>query len=80
MHPQACLQDDFAWRVKMTPHMILFPPFSHPRRKGGARRGMSDNEGMWEPSHKKGGLGEEGVLSYSLRLHSQTPPSEMGAN
>ena len=27
--------------------------------------GMSGNEGMWEPSHKKGGLGEEGVLSYS---------------
>ena len=27
MHPQACLQDDFAWRVKMTPHMILLLPF-----------------------------------------------------
>ena len=34
MHPQACLQDDFAWRVKMTPHMILFPPFLIQGEKG----------------------------------------------
>ena len=34
---------------------------------------------MWEPSHKKGGLGEEGLLSYSPR-HFVTPPSEMGAS
>ena len=27
MHPQACLQDDFAWRVNLPAHLILFPPF-----------------------------------------------------
>ena len=34
MHPQACLQDDFAWRVKMTPYLILFPPFLIQGEKG----------------------------------------------
>ena len=34
MHPQACLQDDFAWRVKMPALLILFPPFLIPEEKG----------------------------------------------
>ena len=34
MHPQARLQDDFAWRVKMTAHLILFPPFLIQGEKG----------------------------------------------
>ena len=34
MHPQARLQDDFAWRVKMTPFLILFPPFLIQGEKG----------------------------------------------
>ena len=27
MHPQARLQDDFAWRVNLQVHMILLLPF-----------------------------------------------------
>ena len=34
MHPQACLQDDFAWRVNLQAHMILFPPFLIQGEKG----------------------------------------------
>ena len=41
MHPQACLQDDFAWRVNLPAHLILFPPFLIPGEKGVPRRGMS---------------------------------------
>ena len=33
MHPQARLQDDFAWRVKMTPYMILLLTFLIPGEK-----------------------------------------------
>ena len=45
MHPQACLQDDFAWRVKMTPHMILLLPFLIPGEKLVPCRGMSGKRG-----------------------------------
>ena len=41
MHPQACLQDDFAWRVNLPAHLILFLPFLIPGEKGVPRRGMS---------------------------------------
>ena len=84
MHPQARLQDDFAWRVKMPAHLILLLTFLIPGEKvrsaSGRQiaptepagetvpcRGMSGNEGLWEPSHKKGSLGEKGLLSDSPR-------------
>ena len=79
MHPQACLQDDFAWRVKMTPHMILLLPFLILGEKEVPCRGMSGKEGLRDPSHKKGCLGEEGVLFNSPR-HFVTPPSGRGAD
>ena len=34
MHPQARLQDDFAWRVNLPAHLILFPPFLIQGEKG----------------------------------------------
>ena len=34
IHPQARLQDDFAWRVKLSTYMILFPPFLIQGEKG----------------------------------------------
>ena len=41
MHPQACLQDDFAWRVKMPAPMILLLTFLILGEKLVPRRGMS---------------------------------------
>ena len=45
MHPQACLQDDFAWRVKMIPYMILLLTFLIPGEKLVPCRGMSGKRG-----------------------------------
>ena len=72
-------RDGFAWRVKMTPYMILLLTFLIPGEKLVPCRGMSGNEGMWDPSHKKGCLGEEGLPPYSPR-HFVTPPSRRGAD
>ena len=66
MHPQACLQDDFAWRVNLPAHMILLLPFLILGEKEVSRRGMSGNEGLGGTLPQKGRLGEE---SCSL-----TPP------
>ena len=45
MHPQACLQDDFAWRVNLPAHLILFPSFLIQGEKMVPCRGMSGKRG-----------------------------------
>ena len=63
MHPQACLQDDFAWRVNMPAPMILLLPFLILGEKEVPRRGMSGKEGHRGHSPMKRSLGEKSCNS-----------------
>ena len=67
-------RDGFAWRVKMTPHMILLLPFLILGEKEVPRRGMSGNEGLGGTLPQKGCLGEEGCpFTPPVTLSRATP-------
>ena len=81
IHPQARLQDDFAWRVKMPALYDSFANFSHSRRKGSALpRHERQKRGWGESSHKKCCLGEsilETQLSHPGSLRGKNGSASM---
>ena len=67
MHPQARLQDDFAWRVKMPAYLILLLTFLIPGEKvrSASGRQIAPTEPAGETVPRRGMSGKEGMWEPS---------------
>ena len=63
IHPQARLQDDFAWRVKLSAHLILLLTFLIPGEKvrSASGRQIAPTEPAGETVPRRGMSGKRGA-------------------